>query len=85
MKDNRCFICKFNQEETLKESDDVIFDNRGNARSVPLCYAHSVELFKSGQNCFVTKYHEIFDGKYGSENDADLIYYFSEVRHRAIW
>ena len=85
MKDNRCFICKFNQEETLKVNDDVIYDNRGNARSVPLCYSHSVELFKSGQNCFVVRYRELFDGKFGSEKDADLIYYFTEVRHRAIW
>ena len=53
MKDNRCFICKFKQENIPKTNDDLIYDAKGNSMVVPLCYGHSVELFKTGQKSFL--------------------------------
>lgn len=85
MKDNRCFICKFNNEETLKANDDVIYDKTGNAKSLPLCYNHSVEFFKSGQKAFVMKYKNIFVGKFGIESDMELIEYFTDANRARTW
>jgi hypothetical protein len=85
MKDNRCFICKFNHEETLKTNDDVLYDGRGNSKSIPLCYLHSVEFFKGGQKVFIFKYKEIFLGKFGIESDADLINYFTDESRNRTW
>lgn len=84
MKDNRCFICKFNHEDKIKTNDDVIYDPRGNAKSIPLCYSHSVEFFKSGQKTFVLRYREIFAGKFGMDSDMELVNYFTgEARNRS--
>lgn len=84
MKDNRCFICKYNQDDKEKTNDDVIYDGRGNAKTIPLCYHHSVEFFKGGQKTFIFKYKEIFVGKFGIESDTDLVSYFTgESRYRS--
>jgi hypothetical protein len=83
MKDVRCFICKFCELETVKTNDDILYDGKGQARSLPLCYGHSVEFFKSGQKAFIRKYRQIFMGKYGVESDMELVDYFtSEERNR---
>ena len=85
MKDNRCFICKFKQEETLKAKDDLIYDAKGNSMTIPLCYNHSVELFKTGQKSFLTKHKNIFSGNFGLENDMQLVNYFSTNRKERSW
>ncbi len=85
MKDNRCFICKFKQEETLKSKDDLIYDAKGNSMTIPLCYNHSVELFKTGQKSFLTKHKNIFSGNFGLENDMQLVNYFSTNRKERSW
>ena len=85
MKDNRCFICKFKQDNTLKVNDDLIYDAKGNSVTLPLCHNHSVELFKSGQKTFLTKHKSIFSGSFGLENDMDLIEYFNTNRKDRSW
>jgi hypothetical protein len=85
MKDNRCFICKYCQLETLKVKDDLIYDARGNSTTIPLCYSHSVELFKIGQKSFLTKHRNLFMGNFGVENDLELMSYFSTARKERSW
>ena len=85
MKDNRCFICKFKQDSTLKSHDDMIYDAKGNQMALPLCYNHSVELFKTGQKSFLTKHRNIFDGNFGAENDMELVRYFDTNRKDRSW
>lgn len=85
MKDNRCFICKYKQSNAQKASDDLIYDAKGNSTTLPLCYTHSVELFKTGQKSFLTKHKSIFTGNFGLENDLDLIEYFDTERKEKAW
>lgn len=85
MKDNRCFICKFRQDFTPKASDDLIYDARGNTKAIPLCYGHSVELFKHGQKSFLNKHQHIFSGSFGMENDLELINYFNTDKKSRSW
>lgn len=85
MKDSRCFICKYNQDNTPKAKDDLIYDAKGKCMSLPLCYSHSVELFKSGQRCFFTKHRNIFVGNFGSESDLELINYFPDQNKAKAW
>lgn len=85
MKDNRCFICKFKEDQKLKTSDDTIYDPSGNSMTLPLCYGHSVELFKSGQKAFVSKHKNIFSGHLGVETDLQLVNYFSPPRRERSW
>jgi hypothetical protein len=85
MKDNRCFICKFKEDYKLKTNDDIIYDARGNSMTLPLCYGHSVELFKSGQKSFVSKHKYVFAGRFGVESDMELVNYFSPQRRERSW
>ncbi len=85
MKDNRCFICKFKQENIPKTNDDVIYDARGNSKVIPLCYGHSVELFKTGQKAFLSKHRHIFTGSFGLENDLELMDYFNPQARDRSW
>lgn len=85
MKDNRCFICKFKQENIPKTNDDLIYDAKGNSMVVPLCYGHSVELFKTGQKTFLTKHKYIFSGSFGLENDLELVNYFNPTAKDRSW
>lgn len=77
MKDNRCFICKFQQLERPKVSNDLLFDNKGKSMRLPLCYSHSVELYKGGQKKFLTHYKNIFVDSYGTESDSLIVNFFS--------
>jgi hypothetical protein len=81
MKDNRCFICKFCELESAKTNDDILYDGKGQARTLPLCYGHSVEFFKSGQKAFIRKYRQIFVGKFGEDSDMELVDYFTSLEH----
>jgi hypothetical protein len=85
MKDNRCFICKYKQEDTEKVSEDLIYDAKGHSQALPLCYTHSVELYKTGQKNFLNKHRNIFIGNLGLENDLDLIEYFNVNRKERSW
>ena len=85
MKDNRCFICKFKQDNTPKAADDLIYDAKGQTMTLPLCYGHSVELFKSGQKNFLTKHKNIFSGSFGIENDMELVNYISGGKKERSW
>ncbi|MFP5386559.1 MAG: hypothetical protein ACLGHN_10800 [Bacteriovoracia bacterium] len=85
MKDNRCFICKFKEDYKPKTNDDVIYDARGNSMTLPLCYGHSVELFKTGQKSFINKHRFIFSGHFGVESDLELVNYFSPARRERSW
>lgn len=84
MKDNRCFVCKYCQEQTPSTNHDFIFDGKGNSKPLPLCYNHSVELYKTGQKNFLNTYRTIFLGNFGFEGDLDLMNYFqTEPKYRA--
>lgn len=85
MKDNRCFICKFKQDYSPKTNDDLIYDARGNTMTIPLCYGHSVELFKFGQKSFLNKHKHIFNGNFGLENDMELMTYFNTGKKERSW
>jgi hypothetical protein len=85
MKDSRCFVCKFKQVFKPKTCDDLIYDARGNSTTIPLCYGHSVELFKNGQKNFLTKHHQIFTGSLGIENDMKLVNFFNNERKDRPW
>lgn len=85
MKDTRCFICKYRQDDTESVKDDLIYDAKGHSVALPLCYNHSVELFKTGQKTFLTKHKNIFTGNFGLENDMDLIEYFNTNRKERSW
>lgn len=85
MKDNRCFICKYRQEYKAKTNDDLIYDARGNTTTIPLCYGHSVELFKFGQKSFLNRHSHIFSGYFGLENDLELMNFFNEGKKPRAW
>lgn len=84
MKDNRCFICKYKQDLRPKTNDDIIYDATGKSVIVPLCYGHSVELFKTGQTAFIEKHKYIFKGNFGIEGDLDILSRFAE-RKASSW
>ncbi len=56
MKDKRCFVCKYQGKTNLETETNHIFGEKKSQQSIPLCYSHSVELFKNGQEKFTTKY-----------------------------
>ncbi len=78
MKDNRCFICKYKQENNSHFSNDSIYDSTGASMTIPLCYSHSIELFKSGQITFLAKHKNILIESFGSENDLGLAEFFNK-------
>lgn len=84
MKDKRCFVCKYMQKQTLSSSSGMnnIYDSLGQTVNIPLCYSHSIELFKHGQVNFIAKYEDNFKGHYGFENDQSYIDHFNETRKR---
>ena len=75
---NCCYICKFEEVRNPKANVDIIFDSEGNSRALPLCYGHSVELFKSGQRSFLDKHRE----KYRCDFVSDLEVVFSNSDNR---
>jgi hypothetical protein len=83
MKDNRCFVCKYNQDHVKKYTDDYIYDSKGKPVTLPLCYGHSIEFFKIGQISFVVKHRHIFAGAFGSETDLELVNYFKRAPERS--
>lgn len=80
MKDKRCFICKYQDKINLETTENTLFESRGRSLSIPLCYSHSVELFKMGQSNFVTKYGQGFTNYFGHEEDKLAIRYFSSKK-----
>jgi hypothetical protein len=59
MNDKICPICKYFGRITWGNHADHIYQERQAVR-LNLCYYHSVDLFKTGQTNFLTKYHEVF-------------------------
>jgi hypothetical protein len=85
MRDNRCFICKYCQDNRLKTNDDLIYDAKGRTVKLPLCWGHSVELFKFGQKSFLERHRHIFNGAYGTERDKEIVNYFSDHKKSGAW
>lgn len=56
MNTKKCQACHSMGEQTLATHLDAIYYSGGNPSYLQLCYAHSIELFKFGQNYFVMKY-----------------------------
>ncbi len=52
----KCMICKNLGKHVAAEYEDVIYNPRSEPSFINLCYNHSVELFKTGQINFVSKY-----------------------------
>ncbi len=77
MKDKRCFICKYQGQTNVDTYKDVIFKKSGSKHlTIPLCYSHSVQLFKMGQTNFMLIYKPNFSDYYGFEDDDAVISYF---------
>jgi hypothetical protein len=72
MKDNRCYICEDHHENNPHFSNDSIYDTSGGSMTIPLCYSHSIELFKTGQITFLAKHKNILIKNFGSENGSGL-------------
>lgn len=51
-----CNVCKNQGKHLAADYEDVIYHPRSETTVIHLCYNHSVELFKTGQTNFVTKY-----------------------------
>jgi hypothetical protein len=82
MKDSKCLVCKFRDSDIPKVRDDLIYDAKGNSILLPLCYSHSVDLFKVGQISFIMKYKKVFSGTFGIEKESDLVNFFKPYRDR---
>ena len=81
MKDVRCLICMYKGLIVVGTNNDVIYQARGEERQVQLCYTHSVELFKMGQQNFMIKYRENFKN---FESDRVLFTSFAPGRGGSI-
>ncbi len=78
---NCCYICKFKEESIPRANTDLIYDSKGNSRALPLCYGHSVELFKTGQKFFMEKHKYIYNCNF--EDDLEVVTSYSDNRDRA--
>ena len=56
MNHERCTVCEHYGKIRVGQNLDLIFQNNGKQKVIPLCWSHSVELFKTGQTYFLTKY-----------------------------
>jgi hypothetical protein len=70
------------QKQVVGTERDLLYDSRGQTMKIPLCYSHSVELFKNGQTNFIAKYEENFKGHYGLEEDMDYIDHINDSKKR---
>lgn len=52
----KCMVCKNLGKNVAAECVDVIYHAHSEPSGIYLCYNHSVELFKTGQTNFVSKY-----------------------------
>ncbi|MCM2351235.1 MAG: hypothetical protein NDI69_14535 [Bacteriovoracaceae bacterium] len=77
-----CYICKFTKDRKPHTHIDLIYDAKGNIRALPLCYGHSVELFKQGQKTFIDKHKQIYDCNF--ETDLEVMTTYSDNRDR-VW
>ncbi len=76
MKDKRCFICKYQGITNLETVSSQIFGTntrKGRSLTIPLCYSHSVQLFKIGQTNFMLMYKANFSAYRGTEEEDDMI------------
>jgi hypothetical protein len=62
-------------------NNDTIYDGR-DERYVQLCYSHSVELFKTGQQKFMRKYKDNFND---IVFDEAIFSSRSRQRQKSIW
>jgi hypothetical protein len=76
MKDERCFICKFKGLTKTETYSSEIYQPRGRSLTIPLCYDHSIDLFKMGQVNFIVKHKPNFTDYFGFENDELIMRYF---------
>lgn len=60
-KTNQCVICGYCDPENQFHDrlyTGMVFNGNSNPVRMGLCHKHSIELFKSGQTHFMTKYYE---------------------------
>lgn len=77
MKDKRCFICKYKGHTNTETYVNEIYEPRGRSLIIPLCYNHTIDLFKIGQTNFIVKHRPNFSDYFGFENDELTLRYFA--------
>lgn len=83
MKKRNCMPCVFMGKTSIGECRDYIYLGSDDSVSVPLCYSHSVELFKNGQKVFVKKYGMEELEKYHNRalnETSDIPFFFNSFR-----
>jgi len=84
MKKKNCLACINIGKNSVGECRDALYIAGDEAVSLPLCYPHSVELFKYGQKLFVVKYSlEDFETFYESKNSnesSSVPFFFNSFR-----
>lgn len=71
MNHERCTVCEHYGKIRVGHNLDLIFQKDGKQKVIPLCWSHSVELFKIGQKVFLTKY----EGSLASYHlDSNVLY-----------
>lgn len=70
MRTKNCEACACLSLTNAGEASDVVYTKNAIAVSITLCHLHSIELFKIGQNSFLTKYGDIFQNR--SQGDKTL-------------
>ncbi len=78
MEIKRCFVCMYQGLMKVGTNTDSIYSG-SDERHIQLCYSHSVELFRTGQKKFMTKYRENF-----TSMEFDTID-FSNKNKRSVW
>jgi hypothetical protein len=77
MKDKRCFLCKYAGVHEMGTAENVLYGKKGKFHHINLCYNHGVELFKIGQINFTVKYSHHFQGRYGVNEDEEVVNLFT--------
>lgn len=65
MENKICEACQAISKSSLGVNSDVIYTKNAIALKISLCSLHSIELFKIGQNSFLTKYSAITVNRQG--------------------
>ena len=69
MKIKCCEACKSQGKKNSGYHLDAIYSSNGQPNFVRLCYPHSVELFKGGQENFISKYNPYIPEKVIARKD----------------
>lgn len=71
MRDRSCKICLQRGIDKPAHYVDQIYNKKVSGEDIHLCYSHSVELFKTGQRNFISKYKFEYDFNDYNERKKD--------------